>query len=300
MLPLILIFFFGVDKGLADRLGEDIGDPPAQPVALPETALPQTLMEFMGGQGCTFTPARDVPTRLAGFDPFEVEQLIAQSLEAGTATMAGDYVVLDPSICTIRLPQIVSEYSVDHPAIIAMAPYIREEDSDGVDTIGEEGCFIESATALFAELEGGDAQAGFDTFLAFVAAGIMSGDVRFYAPSPLVTPRGFQITSGDCGKAPNIDVVQASYPLIAQDFGTYVRRLGAATPCGERPSLASNYIAAELQGVEPGAQPAPDAPFNAWLGFEFDLITMAAGWHEGMSGDARGTPRPPLCHVANP
>jgi hypothetical protein len=54
--------------------------------------------------------------------------------------------------------------------------------------------------------------------------------------------------------------------------------------------------ATRLQGGDPDADEQTNPEVNAWLWFEFDLISMAAGWRDGMTGTEKGKPRPPLCH----
>jgi hypothetical protein len=152
---------------------------------------------------------------------------------------------------------------------------------------------------LFRTLNNGDVQAANDDYMAFLGANIMSGNVRFYSPSPLSTPLGFQITTGDCARAPNIDVINASYEFIEAGFADYVRFAGANTVCGDPVTHNASRFTAQMQGfdVNEGA-PENREQINAWLWLEFDLITKAAGWYEGMSVEHRGTPRPPLCHVS--
>lgn len=297
MLPLALILLFGVDKAMQGALNHQLAPTArAVPPATAPVNSPLSLVDFMGAQGCTFTPERDIATRVAGFDPYEIDRLITTSLANGTARMEGDYVVLSPSICTIRQPQIESRWSVDSPEVQAVAPYIREEFESGGEVEVTEGCFLNDPSTLFTELAVGDADVGNAAYIAFLGASIISGDARFYAPTPLATPRGFQVTTGDCARAPNVPAIVDNHLFVEGAFGDWVRAVGDDTQCGEDLSWQNLQIAVELQGVEIDALGDDTTTYNAWLGFEFQLIAMSAGWFDGMSATEKGTPRPPLCH----
>lgn len=255
------------------------------------------FLSFLGGHGCTLSPASVDGAEAAGTPREAIREFTAAALETGDATEQGAYIVFTPSVCQIRLPDIVSKYSVDHPVIRANSPYIRETIEGDGETIVEEGCFLADATLVFAELEDFDPRAGFDAFLAFMAAGLMSGDVRFYETSPLRTPYGFQLTAGEgCDQAPNIERINASHSFLTEGFADYVRFVGRATECGDPITLEAGLFAANLQGYDHSLEAEDQQNINAWLDFEFLFITMAAGWHEGMTDVDRGTPRPPLCH----
>jgi hypothetical protein len=256
------------------------------------------LLAFMGGQGCTFGPASRAAAEATGFSADTIGALVAQSLSDGTAVQQGEYVVLGEAVCTIRLPDIRSAYSVSSPEIAAITSAVDAHASDGMP-----GCFVVGASELFDKMNGGVPGAGFSEHIAFIAAGLMAGDLRFYSPSILQTPIAFQSLAGACAEVPDIPVLRDSHVALTTGFGEYVRALGAAMPCagassGDLPfeqSVMARFTAT-IQGVDPNV-PLEDQPrINAWLWYEYDLIGMAAGWHEGMTGTDRGTPRPPLCH----
>lgn len=262
------------------------------------------LMAFFERHGCTIGPESREAAIAEGFAHAAVDALAETALAAGDARRQRDWIVLDRSICTIRLPEITSDVSADSPEIRAIAPYRRDAFEIGGEEIVNEGCFLDDPFDLFTMLEGGDRDEGNAAYIAFVAAGIISGDVRFYAPSPLSTPAGFQLTQGACARAPGMEAINRSHSFIASGFGDYVRALGELEVCNGGSNFNASAFTAEMQGVDPltmrglNPQPAPEAqePINAWLFFEFDLITMAAGWHAGFSATNRGAPRPPLCH----
>ncbi|PVA09590.1 hypothetical protein DC366_12925 [Pelagivirga sediminicola] len=251
------------------------------------------LEEFIASHGCTFGPQSEAAAVAAGFEPGEIAEFVEMHLEDGTAQRERSWVVLGEDVCKIRLPTIQSKWSATSPEVRENAPYV---DLNGEDDLSE-GCFLTDGVALFTKLCGGDIDAGFDAYIDFVGAGIISGDVRFYSPSPLKTPYGIQITSGDCARAPNTAAIAKSHPFIESHFDEFVHRVAAHTQCGEQLSYLSSQIGAEIQGVDISAPESADAEqINAYLGFELGIITMAAGWYEGMSGTEKGVPRPPLCH----
>ena len=263
--------------------------------ATPALADDASLIAFMGGQGCTFGTDSRTAAEAAGHSAASIDTLIATALSDGRAEQQGAYVVLNAETCTIRLPDIASKYTVRSPEIIAVTSAIDAHTGrDGLDD--EPGCFLREPYAVFDALNGGAAGAGFADYIAFVAAGIISGDLRFYAPSPLATPVGYQSVAGACADVPNIDDIHRSHAFIESDFGAYIRILGSETACDGGWSENAMPYTAEIQGYQPGAPEEDQPEINAWLFFEYDTIAMAAGWHDGMTGTARGKPRPPLCH----
>jgi hypothetical protein len=265
--------------------------------ATPASANPE-LLEFMGGQGCTFGADRRAVATATGLSVDTINAFIAQSLDDGTAVQEGDYVVLGEKVCTIRLPVIESAYTVASPEIVAMTSAVDAFASDG-----DLGCFLIDPLTAFDAMNGGSRGAGFEDYIAFVGAGLVSGDLRFYSPSALRTPFGFQNVRGPCAAVPDIAVIDRSHLALTTGFGGYIRALGAETLCegdqsGDLPyddSIIARYTAT-VQGFDLSDKAKDQPKINAWLWFEYDLIAMAAGWHEGMTGTERGRPRPPLCH----
>ncbi|MFZ1340926.1 MAG: hypothetical protein WAS26_17940 [Paracoccaceae bacterium] len=249
------------------------------------------LIAFMGGQGCTIGADSRTAAAAAGHDAAAVDALAAAALADGRGKQEGAYVVLNEATCTIRLPDITSPYTVNSPEIVAITSAI-----DAYAPEGEPGCFIENLVDDFAALNGGDLDAGLRDFLAFTASGIIAGDLRFYSPSPLRTPISWQVVTGACAELQDIDAIRRSHAFIASGFGSYIRLLASETACPDGWNPRTMRFAAEIQGTDP-AIPTEDQPeINAWLGFEYDLIAFAAGWHEDLTATSPGTPRPPLCH----
>lgn len=262
----------------------------------PALADDAALLGYMGGQGCTFGVQSMAGAVAAGFDAAQIDRFITDALESGDATQQGLWTVLNYSICTIRLPELISPILASDPEILALAPYVSETFDSGDGPVTEEGCFFAEGQEFFTGRNDGDVDAGYADYLTFLGASIIAGEARFYSSSPLVTPRGFQLTAGECGAAPNVPDVLESQPLISEHFGEYVRRVGEETVCGDPIGPAGVLFAAEIQGSGPMSSETDMDGINAWLWFEWDVITRAAGWYEGVSGTDMGVPRPPLCH----
>lgn len=265
-------------------------------VSATSAAADQRTFEFLGGHGCTVSEASLDALANAGFLEPYTNAIIADAIARGVAKQEGDYVVLDESICTIRLPDIQSDLTTTSPEIQAMAPYERTVlEYDGVEDVYE-GCFFKDPMTLFTDLADGDEDKAYANYIRFLGAAIMSGDARFYSRSPLVTPASLQIVTGECARAPNASEIMESHDYILSGFGDYVRFAGENTPCGEGLSYKLGAFIAEAQGADMGDDFKFRRGVNAMAAFEFQLIAMAAGWYDGQSATDRGLPRPPLCH----
>jgi hypothetical protein len=261
-------------------------------VAGPAVADETALLDFIGGHGCTIGKESRAAAVAAGFEAGQIDRLISGAFVDGTAHQQRAYVVLGEEICTIRLPDIQSDYTVASPEVVAITSAIDAFAADG-----QPGCYLVIPSETFDMIAGGEVGAGFHDFIVFVGAGIISGDLRFFSLDPLATPVGFQVTTGACAVVPNIDDIRESHPYVANGFGRYIRLLGADTLCdGGAQGNSAPRFAAQVQLEEPHVEPDSARDINAWLFFEYELIAMAAGWHEGMTGTEKGTPRPPLCH----
>ncbi|MGL4320831.1 MAG: hypothetical protein ACRCS3_08210, partial [Paracoccaceae bacterium] len=86
----------------------------------PAFANDDALLDFMGGQGCTIGVDSRLAAVGAGFDEARIDALITATLANGTARQQRAYVVLDETICTIRLPEIQSAFTAASPEIVAI------------------------------------------------------------------------------------------------------------------------------------------------------------------------------------
>jgi hypothetical protein len=258
----------------------------------PAAADDKALLDFMGGQGCTFGQESRAAAVEAGFNADQIDGVVTAMLADGLANQEGRYVVLGEAVCTIRLPDITSIYTVNAPEIAAIT---STADPDAAD--GQRGCFLIEPRALFAKLHGGPGRDEIDEYLDFIAASIIAGDLRFYGPSVLATPPGFQVVTGECADVPNIASIRRSHSFVGSGFGQYIRLLGAENTChGAIFGVSAQEFPARVQGIDLDFPLEGQREINAWLFFEYDLIALAAGWHEGMTGTDKGRPRPPLCH----
>jgi hypothetical protein len=261
-------------------------------LAQPAAADDRALLEFMGGQGCTFGPDSRAAAVDAGFAEADIDAAVDKTLAGGDARREGAYVVLDAQVCTIRIPEINSPYTVTTPEIVAFTSAV-----DAFVSEGQPGCFLQDPLAWFDDLKGGKLGAGFLDYADFVAAGLIAGDITYYSETPLKTPRGFQIVVGDCAKVLQIKGIQRSHALLKQSFDPIIRSLGARTVCepiGRFPREIEDMLV-RLQGGDPAVNEPQDG-VNSWMWLQIRMISIAAGWHEGLTGTVKGVMRPPLCH----
>jgi hypothetical protein len=261
-------------------------------LAQPAAADDRALLDFMGGQGCTFGPDSRAAAVDAGFAEADVDAAVDKALAGGDARREGTYVVLEAQVCTIRMPEINSPYTVTSPEIAAFTSAV-----DAFVSEGQPGCFLQDAPAWFDLLKGGEQGAGFFDYADFVAAGLVSGDITLYREAPLETPRGFQIVVGDCAKVPQIEGIRRSHAILKQSFDPIIRSWGASTVCepfGRFPREIEDMLV-RLQGGDPAVYEPQDG-VNSWMQLQLFIISAAAGWHEGMTGTEKGVMRPPLCH----
>ena len=251
------------------------------------------LLDFMGGQGCTFGADSRAAAISAGFEDADIDALIEGALSDGTARRQGDYVVLNESLCKIRLPNINSPYSVTSPEIVAITSTIDAFSADGF-----AGCFLQDPIAHFDVMKSGKHGAGFFDYVEFVAANLISGDITFFGKSSLSTPLGFQVATGDCAKVPQIEGIRRSHSFLVAGFGPMIRRMGAENLCSDRgrPTVSQIDGLVRLQGGDPDASDSQGPEANAWLWMEIVMISVASGWYGGMNSTQKGNPRPPLCH----
>jgi hypothetical protein len=260
-------------------------------VAHPATANP-LLVDVLGGHGCVIGPASRAAAIAAGFDQEEIDEFAEAVLRLNGELDRGDYIVLKQWQCEIRLPdEISSRYTVRSPEIVAITSAIDAFADDGWP-----GCFLHDPATAFDKLNGGGRGSGFQEFFSFVASAIIAGDLRYYSDSSTRAPPSFQVVTGECAKVPDIEAIRQSHAAVRDGFGTYIRSLGAATPCeGEALFNIETYLSAYVQGVDPAITAEDQPRYNAGIWMEYMMITLAAGWRDGMSATEIGTLRPPLC-----
>jgi hypothetical protein len=253
------------------------------------------LLQFMGGQGCTFGAESRAAAVGAGFAEAAIDRLIERALSDGEAQREGGYVVLGEAICDIRVPDIRSPWAVSSPVVVAM--------TSGIDAFvaeGFPGCFLIEPMAAFDALRGEGQGAGFLDYAGFVGAGIAAGQLSFFGTSALTAPPGLQVVEGPCAEVPQIGAIRRRQATLQAVFGPMIRDMGETNVCGPEawPSATIEQMdwLIRVQGSDPDRPEFVGEGVNAWIWMEIFMLTVAAGWHEGMTGTDWGTPRPPLCH----
>jgi hypothetical protein len=257
----------------------------------PVAADEAKLLQFIGGQGCTFGADSRAAAVEAGFAQADIDALTSKALRDGAANQEGAYVVLSEELCTMRLPDIASPYKTTSPEIVAITSALDAFVADG-----DLGCFLVKPIEAFDKLKGGPKGAGYLDYFRFMASAIVAGDLTAYGTDPLHVVAGFQVISGNCAQTPHIQDIQRSHETLALVFGPMIRKIGAERECGDgSPHVLSDAHSVELLQRQNIAQLGM-APVNEWMWMEVTVIAVGAGWYENMSATEMGTPRPPLCH----
>ena len=256
----------------------------------PAGALAAPLMDFFAGQGCTIGPASRKAAIAAGFSADQIDTLARTEATREGAAISGDWITIAPAACTIRPPEIASVIALNDPDVVAAisAPdaYL-DQDSPG--------CFLGAGLMdQLTQSRGWDADTAFDAYIRLIGSGIISGNVSFYANSPLITPPGHYVTTGACADIPAMPDIRRSHAFLMQNFDPLVRGVMAANDC------ADGIVGLDTDpNTRPGIAPGTTTS-NAWTDFEIQMIGIAAGWQPGATATARGVPRPPLCHLSAP
>jgi len=239
-------------------------------------ASAQTAL-FFEDHGCTIGPDSQNAAAEVGIDEFDIDLLLLNARNAGQLQEVGAYAVLGPELCTIRIPELNPTVSLEHPELLAQI--VRYDETPG--------CFFgEVASAL--ETAG----VSFPDYVTLVAAGFLSGDLRFYGTSPLQTPVAIQLMQGSCGDVPARAEMETAAGVLTDDvFDRYIRATAEGTACDDGRGGHALELLADIQmaaGID-------ETQVNAWMFFELDMMAWAAGWRTGMTWERRGTLRPPLC-----
>lgn len=204
----------------------------------------------------------------------------------GFAKDEGDWGVIGPRLCTIKPPVVASRLS---PSDADVAPFIRPIDPAAAPR--DQGCIFANARLQDAlgQSREWSAQTAHTEVFAMMAAGIASGDIRFFGEASVRTPAGFQYTVGTCADVPAADAVKQSHDQLIAHFDAFVRASARFVGCEPGASLMHPRWADVYTGL------GLAKPANAWLGFEVFVLAYGTGAYEGASLTERGTPRPPYC-----
>lgn len=257
-------------------------------------AADDAWLAFMGGQGCTYGVEARALGEAAGFEGSEMDAMAEAYLLNGQAERHDRWVVLNAEICTIRLPDITPVLSLDDADVAATIEVVAEDPE--WDLRG--GCYLDLRGQDLETSRGWSADDAERARWDLVAAGVISGEIRFFESSFLRTPVTFQVLRGDCAAVGTTAPVAENHRAVVEHFGPYMRRMMAYVPCDQSlsPERFDGQIASELQGMSIGDDVPPGDSFNAYLSMEYFFVALAAGWIEGASATERGTPRPPMCH----
>ena len=251
------------------------------------SAQPASLADFMVDQACAIGPQTRSAAIAAGHDAKAVDALIASAQQDSKTVKTGQWLVLSSAQCRIK-PLVVAS------AIKLSDPEVRSSlSSPTVPTAeGDVGCFLDTSR-MFQELRrtrSWNEERIHQEYLRMLGASIASGELTFYSSDPLRTPPSFQLTTGECANVPHMADMQRSHENLMTLFDPLIRANAAHVECVRRASLLTYELREILRRLSKGAIT------NAWAGMELNLITMGAGWYEGISAKNPGTPRPPLCH----
>lgn len=248
---------------------------------------PHDLVSFFANQGCAIGPSTREAAVSAGFTPEAINELTKEARADGATVQTGEWLVLSPLICQLLPPTITSEIRLTDPEVIRAISEI-----DVYAATGDPGCFLDGSL-IYNDVQvtrGWDSDKANIEYLRFLGASFLSGDLAFYSDSPLRTPPGPVVTTGECADIPLMPEIKPNHALMIKHFASLVTTSAAKTLCENGAGalmLEWNNAASDL---------TDDKVTNAWIGFEIQLIAMGAGWFEGASATNKGTPRPPLCH----
>lgn len=251
-----------------------------------------TIDDFFAGEGCAIGPTTRHAALAEGFQDSDIDALVNEVKLDEHTVVTGEWVVLPPDKCTIRLPSPSGALALSDPEVVAATSstitYYSEAYSDKEDL----GCFLSSPKLHnnLRQSRGWDDYTISLEYARMLSSAIAQGNATFYSDSPLRTPPGYQILTGDCVNVPMMPEIRESNNFLRDNFDYLIRTLGQSLTCDSDANLIMVYnenVAGTLE---------EETPSNAWRGMEIMIIAMGAGWYEDMSTTTPGTPRPPLCH----
>lgn len=209
-----------------------------------------------------------------------------RALANGFAVEQGGWLVLGPESCTMLPPQITPEISAtDREVFDNISAINRAEEPQ------KQGCFV-NADAVQKDLQasrGWSAERAFDAYFGMIAAGIVSGEWRFFSDSPLRTPASLQYVGGQCADVPYADQLVQSHDEFIRTYDGFVRANAGFVACEAGGSLMTPRWIEAYQTLGQGL------PVNAWHAFELFMMAYGSDGYLGNSLTEKGTPRPPFC-----
>ncbi|MFS8151269.1 hypothetical protein [Vreelandella titanicae] len=251
-----------------------------------------TIDDFFAGEGCAIGPTTRHAALAEGFQESDIDALVNEVKLDEHTVVTGEWVVLPPDKCTIRLPSPSGALALSDPEVVAATSstitYYSEAYSDKEDL----GCFLSSPKLHnnLRQSRGWDEYTISLEYTRMLSSAIAQGNASFYSSSPLRTPPGYQILTGDCAYVQMMPQIRESHAFLRDHFDDLVRTLGQSLACDSDANLVMVYnenVAGTLE---------EETPSNEWQGMEIMVIAMGAGWYENRSITDPGTPRPPLCY----
>ena len=241
-----------------------------------------TIADIMAAEGCAIGPQTEQRVSAAGLDVAALDAMVAEAEKDAQTVRTGEWIVLPPSLCKIRPPVVRSEIRLNDPEVVALTTAI-----DAYADLGDHGCFLDgdAIRERVQATRGWDADKATIAYLRFIAENLRSGDLAFYRTSPLQTPPGFQILTGDCADVPEIEAIRQSQALRDRAFDALIREDAPKVDCTKDRGPSYEFMASTHERKIP----------NAWAFFEVQMMTIGAGWYEGTNATQMGSPRPPLC-----
>ena len=263
-------------------------------IAAPTSAqtTPATIDEFFAGEGCAIGPTTRHAALAEGFKESDIDALVNEVKLDEHTVVTGEWVVLPPEMCTIRLPSPSGALALSDPEVMAATSSTNTYYSETYSHKDDLGCFLSSSKLHdnLRQSRGWDDYTISLEYARMLGSAIAQGNASFYSSSPLRTPPGYQLLTGECANAPMMPEIRESHAFLQDNFDSLIRTLGQSLACDSDTNIVMVYnenVAGTLQ---------EEPPSNAWQGMEIMMIAIGAGWYENMSATAPGAPRPPLCH----
>ena len=208
------------------------------------------------------------------------------ALQNGWAVEQGDWLVLGAESCTMVPPQIEPEISAADREVFENITAINRAEEPQY-----QGCFVDpvGVQSALQFTRGWSAERAFSEYFAMVAAGIVSGEWRFFSDSPLRTPTSVQYVGGNCAQVPYAAQLAQSHDELIGSYDGFVRANARYVACEAGETIMSFKWTEAYQSLGEGL------PVNAWHPFELQLMALGAGMIEGASLREKGTLRPPFC-----
>lgn len=253
---------------------------------------PTTIDDFFASEGCAIGPTTRNAALANGFQESEIDALVNEAKLDEQTIITGEWIVLSPTKCTIRIPNTSSELKLSDPEVMTATSSTGTHYSEAYSDKEDLGCFLSSPKLQnnLRQSRRWDDNTISAEYTRMLSRAIAQGNASFYSSSPLRTPPGYQILTGDCANVPMMPEIRESNDFLRDNFDYLVRTLSQSLTCDSDANLIMVYnenVAGTLE---------EETPSNAWQGMEIMVIAMGAGWYENRSTTAQGTPRPPLCH----